>query len=80
MVGEALAGLDFELFADSPDPISIEDECDVYAEVQPFCLFLGIPVAGGDYNEGGVSCREESLAAVATALVRLARAHDETWD
>lgn len=79
-VHEALDGLDFELFEDSPDPISVEDECDVYAEVQPFTLFLGIPVAGGDYNEGEVVCREESLAAVAEALVRLARAHDEAWD
>ena len=79
-VAQALAGLDYELFPDSPDPISIDDEWDVYAETQPFALFLGIPVAGGDYNEGEVSCREASLAAAAEALVRLARAHDEAWD
>lgn len=76
----ALEGLDYELFEDSPDPVSVEDECDVYAETQPFTCFLGIPVTGGDYNAGEVGCREASLAAAAEALVRLARAHDEAWD
>lgn len=76
----ALAGLDFELHEDSPDPVSTADECDVYAEFNPFTFFLGIPVEGGDYNEGPVSCREASLAAVAEALVRIARAHDAAWE
>jgi hypothetical protein len=79
-VVQALAGLDYALFAESPDPISVDDECDVYAETQPFTFFLGIPGTGGDYNVGEVRCREASLAAAAEALVRLARAHDEAWD
>jgi len=79
-LAEAFDGLDFELHADSPDPVSTADETDVYAEVHPFTFFLGIPVAGGDYNAGPVTCREASLRAVAEALVRLARAHDETWE
>jgi hypothetical protein len=77
---QALAGLDYELFEDSPDPISTADECDVYGELHPFTCFVGIPVAGGDYNAGPVSCSEASLAAVAEALVRIARAHDAAWE
>jgi hypothetical protein len=77
---DALDGLDFELFEDSPDPVSTADECDVYSAFNPFTCFVGVPVSGGDYNEGPVGCREESLAAVAEALVRIARAHDDAWE
>jgi hypothetical protein len=76
----ALDGLDYELFEDSPDPVSTADECDVYAESNPFTCFVGIPVEGGDYNAGPVDCREASLAAVAQALVRIARAHEAMWE
>jgi len=76
---DALAGLDFELSADCPDPVSESDETDVYAETGVATCFLGIPVSGGDYNETEVYCREASLAAAAEALVRIAHAHAERW-
>ena len=69
----ALEGLDYDLYEDCPDPVSDSDESDVYAEVCPATCFLGIPVVGGDYNAGEVVCREQSLAAAAEALVRIAR-------
>lgn len=72
----ALDGFEFDLYDGCPDPISDCDESDVYAEVSPWTFFLGIPVAGGDYNAGEVSCREASLAAVASALIRIGRAWD----
>lgn len=69
-----LDGFDFDLYDDCPDPVSDSDETDVYSQVCPWTFFLGIPVAGGDYNAGEVTCRESSLAAAAAALVRIARA------
>jgi len=69
----ALDGLDYELYDDCPDPVSDSDESDVYSEVCPATCFLGIPVAGGDYNAEEVICREASLTAAAEALVRIAR-------
>jgi hypothetical protein len=73
-VRSALGDLSYSLSAGCPDPVSDLDECDVYAGVVNRCFFLGIPCTGGDYNRGRVRCRPESLAAVAEALVRLARA------
>jgi hypothetical protein len=35
---------------------------------------VGIPVTGGDYNQGAVHCREQSIHAVADALCRIAQA------
>ena len=70
----ALAGLDYDLYDDCPDPISATDESDVYSETCPWTCFLGIPVGGGDYNLEEVVCREASLAAAAAALIRIARA------
>jgi hypothetical protein len=75
LLGAALGGLDYELHRDCPDPISDSDESDVYGEVCAATCFLGIPVTGGDYNQGEVVCREESLATAAEALVRIARAY-----
>jgi hypothetical protein len=39
--------------------------------------FLGVPCFGGDYNAGKVSCREQSLAAVAEAICRIAEHFEE---
>ncbi len=76
----ALDGFEFDLYDGCPDPVSDCDESDVYAEVSPWTLFLGIPVEGGDYNAGEVTCREASLEAAAGALVRIARAWTERGD
>ncbi len=72
---ETLAGLSFELYHDTPDPIASEDEVDVYSQKCPRTCFLGVPCFGGDYNEESVSCREASLEAVTEALCRIT----ETW-
>lgn len=69
-VRAALDGMSYVLYEDCPDPIADQDESDVYRETQAHVFFLGIPCAGGDYNEGAVSCRETSIAAAAEALIR----------
>ncbi len=73
----ALDDLSFEMFDDSPDPISNADETDVYVEGSPLVCFFGIPCWGGDYNEGPVYCYESSIEAVAEAICRLAEAYGE---
>lgn len=73
LVRRALTGLSYELHADCPDPVSDQDECDIYSPHLARVCFLGIPCSGGDYNAGLVSCREASIAAAAEALIRLAR-------
>lgn len=71
----AFSGLACDVLAGCDDPVSTEDETDVYVERTPFVFFLGIPCTGGDYNEGRVSCREASLRAVTEAACRLAEAY-----
>jgi hypothetical protein len=69
---EALAGLSYDLHAGCPDPISDCDETDVYLGRCRRTFFLGVPVAGGDYNAGDVTCREKTIEAAAEAICRIA--------
>lgn len=71
---KCLAGLSYDLYAGCPDPVSSLDEVDVYVRKCPRTFFVGVPVAGGDYNAGMVTCRRQGLDAVARALCRIARA------
>ena len=68
---EALKGLSYDLYPDCPDPVSCHDETDIYFQVTPYCCFLGVPCEGGDYNTGQVSCRKQSVEALAEAICRL---------
>jgi len=70
-MSKALEGLSYDLYADCPDPVSCYDETDIYTQVTPYCCFLGLPCMGGDYNEGQVSCRKQSVETVAEAICRL---------
>lgn len=74
-LGTAFQGLSYDLYEGCPDPVSDEDESDIYARKCPCTFFLGVPVQGGDYNVGQVRCRERSLEAVSEALCRLAEAY-----
>jgi hypothetical protein len=74
LVERALAGMSFDLHASCPDPVCNLDETDVYRDACPMTCFLGVPVVGGDYNAGVVSCRERSIRAAAEALCRIAQA------
>jgi hypothetical protein len=74
LVERALAGMSFDLHAGRPDPVCGLDETDVYQDACPMTCFRGVPVVGGDYNRGLVSCRERSIHAAADALCRLAHA------
>ena len=74
LVQNSLEGLSYDLYADCPDPVANEDECDVYKEKLQNVFFLGIPCTGGDYNEHAVTCRESGISAVSEALIRLATA------
>lgn len=74
---EALKGLAFDLYIDCPDPVSDCDETDIYSEVTGYCCFLGVPCTGGDYNEGQVSCRKETIEALAEAVCRLSTYYPE---
>ena len=71
---ETLSGMEFEVHKGCPDPQSDEDEVDVYKEKVRTAFSLSIPVFGGDYNDGPVSCREQSIDAVAEAITRIADA------
>jgi hypothetical protein len=70
-LAEGLNGLSYDLYADCPDPVSCYDETDVYSQVTGYCCFLGIPCEGGDYNEGHVFCRKQSVETLAEAICRL---------
>jgi hypothetical protein len=74
-LGRALGGMRYELFSGCPDPVSDSDETDVYRTRCRRVFFVGIPVAGGDYNEKPVTCRASSLSAVTEALCRIAAAY-----
>lgn len=75
LIERALADIPYDIYEDCPDPVCNEDETDVYSNVCPMNCFVGIPVFGGDYNEGAVMCREKTIPAVADAICRIAR----TW-
>jgi hypothetical protein len=69
----ALKGLSYDLYEDCPDPVSCWDETDIYFQVTPYCCFLGVPCEGGDYNAGQVTCRRQSIDALAKAICRLSK-------
>ena len=70
---KAFKGLSYDLYPDCPDPVSQSDETDVYSRVCGQTCFIGVPVAGGDYNTGVVRCKERSLKVIAEALCRAAK-------
>ena len=74
LLERALEGMSYELYADCPDPVCAQDETDVYRDACPMTCFLGVPVTGGDYNNGVVRCKGRSIHAVAEALCRIATA------
>jgi hypothetical protein len=69
---KALSGLPYDLYKDCPDPIATEDETDVYRKKTDYTFFLGIPVQGGDYNEGAVTAKLADFEYVKQALIRIA--------
>lgn len=74
---EALGSLSFDIYAECPDPISTYDEVDVYSQRCKNVFFLGVPVAGGDYNAGPVACWERSIDAVSEAICIIAERFPE---
>ena len=78
-VKAALKGLSFEVFEGCLDPISCNDECDVYDEKLENVYFLGIPCYGGDYNSVSVSCQKNSILTASKAIVRLANQFPVLW-
>jgi len=74
---EALNGLHYDLYADCPDPVSCWDETDIYSQITPYCCFLGVPCQGGDYNQGQVFCRKQSVEMLAEAICRLSEYYSE---
>ncbi|KAL0481182.1 phenylalanine ammonia-lyase [Acrasis kona] len=70
-LNEILADMDCDVFENCPDEIAQQDETDVYRKVAPFCFFLGVPVQGGDYNEGMVFSHVKTLEAVKEAVIRI---------
>lgn len=77
---ERLEGMSYDIYRDCPDPISDQDEVEVYKEVSRHTCFLGVPVWGGDYNAGLVRCREKSLRAISEAVVRLAEGFEKFYE
>lgn len=70
----ALGNLAYDLYPGCPDPVSDQDECEIYRLVTPYTCFLGVPVTGGDYNLGRVRTRVTSIEAVTEAICRLTEA------
>lgn len=68
-LNETLDGMEYDLYKDCPDPISDQDEVEVYKHYSNYTFFLGLPCVGGDYNSVHVSCKIASVDAVAKALV-----------
>lgn len=73
----ALKGMRTRMYEGCEDPVSCSDETDVYREATEHVFFLGVPCAGGDYNEGWVSCRAASLDALAEAVCRIVDAYPD---
>jgi hypothetical protein len=63
----------YDLYVGCPDPICVEDETNVYSNVTDFTFFFGIPVRGGDYNDGPVKCWVNDIEVAGEALGFLAR-------
>jgi len=67
----ALAGLNFRMYEHCDDPVSDQDETDVYIKKSQYVFFLGVPCTGGDYNDGYVSCRRANIDATREAVCRI---------
>ncbi|MHC4599995.1 MAG: hypothetical protein ACYS47_13415 [Planctomycetota bacterium] len=65
------AGMQYRIFEHCDDPVSDQDETDVYIRRTPYVFFLGVPCTGGDYNEGKVTCSQASIDAVTEAACRI---------
>jgi hypothetical protein len=76
LIREYLVGLSYDLSVGCPDPSAHQDAADVYRQVCPYTVFLGIPVWGGDYTRQRVYCRPRSIRTAATAICRFA----EGWE
>jgi hypothetical protein len=72
--------ISFDIYADCPDTIASQDETDVYRKKTNFSFFLGIPVRGGDYNDGPVHCWKRSIDATTAAIIALSNAFVERFD
>lgn len=70
-LNETLSGMSYDLYKDCPDPISDQDEVEVYKHCSDYTFFLGLPCVGGDYNSVHVGCKIASVDAVAKALVTI---------
>jgi hypothetical protein len=83
-IGEVLAAhqppISFDLYAGCPDPICSQDETDIYRDVTEYTFFLGLPVRGGDFNDGPVHCWKRSVDGVTEAVVALTNAIVERFD
>lgn len=66
---QTLDGMKYDLYKECPDPISDQDEVEVYKYKSDYTFFLGLPCVGGDYNSIEVSCKTASVDAVAKALI-----------
>jgi hypothetical protein len=73
LIRSCLQGLEYDLYSGCPDLVLTADETEVYARRCPKTCFLGIPIRGGNYNNGPVSCTARSIRTATEALCRIAR-------
>ena len=76
-ITDALIGLKADIYEGCPDPVSDEDECDVYSKKVRKVCFLGIPCSGGDYNDDMVTAKRSSVDAATRAIIKLASAFSQ---
>jgi hypothetical protein len=75
-LAEVLAGMSYDVYDYCPDPVTDEDETDVYVEKCKDVCFLGVPCYGGDYNEGKVYARERSIEQITECICRIVENFD----
>lgn len=70
----------FDVFSGCPDPVCSQDETDIYKHATEYYFFLGLPVRGGDYNDGPVHCWKRSIDAAAETIILLSNSLLEKFD
>jgi hypothetical protein len=70
---ETLDGFSYDIYEDCPDPVSNEDEVEVYKHRTEFYFFLGLPCHGGDYNFTETKCKIRTVDEAARAVVKICK-------
>lgn len=68
-----LDGFSYDIYEDCPDPVSNEDEVEVYKHKTDQYFFLGLPCHGGDYNFTETKCKIRTVEEAAKAVIKICK-------